>query len=205
MEIKKIVYKKGRYSLYFSPEERPPLSLKEDVFVRHNLYKGKEISLEDLEKIQDQSQVQEAIDFVLPKLRAKKTVFQVQDLLSREGFSDSAIARALAYLKTYQFLDDRDYVASFIHDKRRFNHYGKLKLFYLLRQKGVSEDLIQEGLEDITEEMEYDLALSLGKKRIHHYDLETFKGRGKFLRYLYGKGFAKDLALRVLESLNHDE
>ena len=82
MKILKIKKEGPRYLIYLSDEET--LALKESVFVRHNLYKGKEVDEADVAAIAFDSARQEGIDLALKKLTNRKTEQEIRELLFNE-------------------------------------------------------------------------------------------------------------------------
>ena len=75
MEIKRI--KKFNDLFIVELDQEKSLTLTESVFVRHNLYKGKELTDDDFFEIQKDSERQIAIDFALKKLRNRKTTWEI--------------------------------------------------------------------------------------------------------------------------------
>jgi len=68
------------------------------------------------------------------------------------GLTEEEISTGIDYLKKEIFIDDQRYAANFVHDKFRFNKWGKIKIAYMLRQKRIAESLIADALENIPEE-----------------------------------------------------
>ena len=186
MEIKRI--KKFNDLFIVELDQEKSLTLTESVFVRHNLYKGKELTDDDFFEIQKDSERQIAIDFALKKLRNRKTTWEIRDLLSREGISEEAIAGAVEYLSEYNFLNDEEYAELFARDKQNLNGYGPVKIRYLLKQKGIKEEYISRALKKFTHEVEIEMIEKIVDKKYVRGD-GLSKDKSKIIRFLLSRGF----------------
>lgn len=186
MEIKRI--RKLNNLFVVDLDGQDSLSLPESVFVRHNLYKGKELTENDIYEIRKDSERQIAIDFALKKLRNRKTTWEIEDLLTREGIGEDAIAGAVDYLKEYGFLNDEEFAELFARDKRNLNGYGPLKIRYLLKQKGIDERFIAMALENFTQEHEVEMIEKIVEKKYIRGD-GLSKDKSKIIRFLLSRGF----------------
>ncbi len=186
MEIIKIKKEGGRYVLHLSNDET--LSLKESVFVRHNLYKGKEIDEDQIAAIVFDGERQDGIDFALKKLTNRKTENEIRTLLSSENFGEEIIDEVVNYLIEYGFVDDESYALLFCRDKRNINGYGPVKIAYILRQKGIDDATITHGLEEYTAEIEQAKIASIVEKK-YLRDGILQKEREKIIRFLLSRGF----------------
>ncbi len=195
MEIKRI--RKLNNLFVVDLNDEISLSLPESVFVRHNLYKGKELGEEDLLDIRKDGERQIAIDFALKKLRNRKTTWEIKDLLFKEGIDEDAILAAVDYLQDYGFLNDREYAELYARDKRNLNGYGPVKIRYLLKQKGVDDELIADALEHFTQDDEIELVEKIvHKKYVRNRNLS--KEKTKIIRFLLSRGFEYSAIKAVL-------
>jgi len=100
------------------------------------------------------------------------------------------------------FLNEKRYVRSFVNDRFRFNKWGRIKIRYMLKQKGISQKLIEEGLEQIQEEEYHELLLTLLKLKLPSIKSKTeYEMKGKILRYAAGKGFEPSLINSCLKEI----
>lgn len=186
MEIIRIKKEDERYVLHFSNNET--LSLKESVFVRHNLYKGKEIDNNQIAAIVFDSERQDGIDLSLKKLTNRKTESEIRTMLSSANFSEEVVDEVVDYLTEYCFLDDKTYALLYCRDKRNINGYGPVKIAYILRQKGLNDATIALGLEEYTADIEKEMIESIVKKK-YLRDGVFQKEREKIIRFLLSRGF----------------
>lgn len=195
MKILKIKKEGPRYLIYLSDEET--LALKESVFVRHNLYKGKEVDEEDVAAISFDSARQEGIDLALKKLTNRKTEQEIRELLIDAKLSEQVIDEVVAYLSEYGFLDDEAYALLFSRDKRNINGYGPVKIAYALRRKGIDGKYIARALEEYTTDSEKELIQSIVEKKYLRGG-ELNKSWEKIVRFLLSRGFHYDAVKDVL-------
>ncbi|MCU6786972.1 regulatory protein RecX [Aedoeadaptatus acetigenes] len=195
MKILKIKKEGQHYLIYLSDEET--LALKESVFVRHNLYKGKDLDEEDVAAIAFDSARQEGIDLALKKLTNRKTEQEIRELLIDAKLSEQVIDEVVAYLSEYGFLDDEAYALLFSRDKRNINGYGPVKIAYALRRKGIDDECIARGLEEYTTDSEKELIQSIVEKKYLRGG-ELNKSWEKIVRFLLSRGFHYDAVKDVL-------
>lgn len=195
MKILKIKKEGQHYLIYLSDEET--LALKESVFVRHNLYKGKDLDEEDVAAIAFDSARQEGIDLALKKLTNRKTEQEIRELLIDAKLSEQVIDEVVAYLSEYGFLDDEAYALLFSRDKRNINGYGPVKIAYALRRKGIDDECIARGLEEYTTDSEKELIQSIVEKKYLRGG-ELNKSWKKIVRFLLSRGFHYDAVKDVL-------
>lgn len=108
-------------------------------------------------------------------------------------------AKIIELLQKEKFLDDARYAAFYVRDKYRLNGWGKIKLMYMLRQKEISQELIQEAMEQIDQE-EYRQTCErlISEKSATLKESNQFKRKGKLFRYAAQRGFESDLIHQIL-------
>lgn len=195
MKILKIKKDGPHYVVYLSDEET--LALKESVFVRHNLYKGKDVDEEDVAAIAFDSARQEGIDLALKKLTNRKTEQEIRELLIDAKLSEQVINEVVAYLSEYGFLDDEAYALLFSRDKRNINGYGPVKITYALRRKGIDDEYIIRALEEYTTDSEKEMIQSIVEKKYLRGG-ELNKSWEKIVSFLLSRGFHYDAVKDVL-------
>lgn len=118
------------------------------------------------------------------------------------GLEEVDCNKILDELEKDKFIDDARYAAFFTKDKYRFNKWGRIKIQYALRLKGISSDNIYNAIDQIDEE-EY---LDILKTELHKKQkLTSFKSqwdlKSKLMRFAQSRGFESDLAMRIIDLL----
>ncbi len=112
---------------------------------------------------------------------------------------DEIVDEIIEKLIKEKYLDDERFVKAYVNDKFKFNKWGRVKMQYYLRQKGLSDEVIQKGMNTIDEE-KYKMVLVKTMKD----KAKTIKGKDKFtkmgqiIRYTQGRGFEPELIHRYM-------
>lgn len=116
----------------------------------------------------------------------------------KSGMTEEQIRTAIEYLQKEKFIDDQRYTVNFVNDRFRLNKWGKVKIAYMLRQKHIDEQLIENSLENIQKE-EYEETL----RELLMVKVKSVKGISnqervkKLAHFAQSRGFESDLAFRV--------
>ncbi len=90
--------------------------------------------------------------------RSEKCAKDVREKLFHWKIASDWHDEIIAQLYEQNFLDDRRYVESYVHDKIYLNKWGKQKVRYALQLKGLLASLVNEILEEVDKER-YELGL----------------------------------------------
>ncbi len=131
--------------------------------------------------------------------RSYKTEKEVFDKLLKREYEEKTIARVIEFLKSYNFLNDEQYVSLYI--KEKIKAQGKNKIKYSLLKKGIHEVLLEEKLMEVDNVLEITTAISLAEKRykiLLKSERENRKIYNKLWEYLMRKGYDKEIINEVL-------
>jgi regulatory protein len=104
-------------------------------------------------------------------------------------------------LKEEKFLDDMRYASFFVKDKFRFNRWGKIKIGYALRQKGIPEGAIDEALSQIDDEDYLQTCRELiRQKSASLKETNPYTRKAKLVRFASQRGFESELIYRILQT-----
>jgi regulatory protein len=112
---------------------------------------------------------------------------------------NEVVEEIIEKLKKEKFLDDQRYVKSYISDKFRLNKWGKIKMKYYLKMKGLPESLIQSELDEIDEE-KYKTALinTMKEKAKSVKNKSKFEKMSQIIRFTQNRGFEPELIHRYI-------
>ena len=137
--------------------------------------------------------------------RQEQCTGHIREKLKEWNLSEEDRERIIQKLQDEKFLDDGRYATFFVKDKFRLNRWGKIKISYILRQKGVSEVIIQGALDQIDEEAYFQTCVDLIQgKSASLKEKNQFRRKGKLYRFAAGRGFEPDLIHRVLNMTDED-
>ena len=111
-------------------------------------------------------------------------------LKAMEGDGEAA-ARIMASLTADRFVDDRRYAAAFAREKSSLQGWGPVKIRFMLRGKGIADDVITEALQEVDPEK---AASKLDKLAVDKYRLlkDDPQCRLKLLKALLSRGYGYD-------------
>jgi regulatory protein len=111
-------------------------------------------------------------------------------LKAMEG-DEEAAGRIVESLLNDRFVDDRRYAAAFAREKSALQGWGAVKIRFLLRGKGVSDEIITEALQEIDADK---AASKLDKLAADKYRLlkDDPQCKLKMLKALLSRGYGYD-------------
>lgn len=112
---------------------------------------------------------------------------------------DELVEEIIAKLRKEKFLDDERYVKAYVSDKFRLNKWGKIKLRYYLKAKGLSDNLIENGLLEINDEQYKKALISTLKEKAKTIKTgNKFEKMGQIIRFAQSRGFEPEIIHRYL-------
>jgi regulatory protein len=130
---------------------------------------------------------------------------EITEKLSQWGVIDDEIPAIINTLIEEKFLDERRMARYYVNDKIRFNKWGKIKIGIMLKHKGVSNDAINEAMDQFDDnEYQQILENELKKKRKSIKENDSYIVRGKLAQFASGRGFESDVIHRVIDNLIKD-
>lgn len=195
--------REDRVNIYI--DEKFFMAIYKELVFTFNLKKGQEINPDDFRKILDDEMYIKAKNKALSILsKASQSENQIYKKLSKD-FEDKTIDKVLEFLKKYKFIDDEDLANRIANTNVNLNKYGKNKIRQNLSQKGIKKDIIEEVIDDIDSNKEFENALYLGKKRYDRLkNKNPRKAYQKIGNHLAYKGFNYDIIKKVLNTLFND-
>ncbi|EEI87366.1 regulatory protein RecX [Anaerococcus lactolyticus ATCC 51172] len=168
-----------------------------DLYYENGFELEKEIDFPIYKKILANDEFNRAKNFALNKISfSQKSTYEIRQKLKDQKFSADVIEKIISYLDSYGFLDDEAYVKAYIRDKDEISSWSRGKIKYMLRQKHIDENLIEDNLCLISDEREAEKAGFFADKKVKND--YSYENRAKVFRHLAGKGFDIDIINQVL-------
>ncbi|MFN7170834.1 MAG: regulatory protein RecX [Candidatus Omnitrophota bacterium] len=147
--------------------------------------------------------IKKAKNYALKLLKYRpRTQKEIFERLIKKKYPQDLIEKVVQELKEAGLLNDREFVKFWINWRREVNPRSKNFIFWELRKKGVSEDLIKEKLEEINSEDDFSQAEQLAKKQFERLkDREPEKKKIRIYGYLKRRGFAESIIYDILNNL----
>lgn len=134
--------------------------------------------------------------------RAERSSGDAMRLMATWGVESSKRTGVLQKLLRERFIDDRRYAEAFIREKTSLSVWGEYKIRAALRRKGISEEIINSALQEIspaanTERLTERLAR---KARCTKYK-SAYELKTKLLRYGLSLGFQMEQVIGCVEQV----
>lgn len=119
---------------------------------------------------------------------------EADEKMRRWGVDEQTRTAIIAKLVEGKFIDDERYTRFFVHDKIRFNNWGRRKIEQALMQKRVSKDIIDSVLDQVDDSEYTNVLRPLMAKR-----MSTVKGKSdyeramKTIKWAVSRGFTMDI------------
>ena len=134
--------------------------------------------------------------------QAERCLYDIRKKIKTAGLPEEAEKHIVDRLLQEKFIDEKRFCRSFVNDKFKFNHWGRIKICYELKSRNISPDIYYEAVDAIDED-EYMSVLTdilKSKKR-------TVSGRSpqdifqKLYRFASSRGFESPLIINTLKSI----
>lgn len=122
--------------------------------------------------------------------------------LSKWDVSESDSEQIAEILEKEGFVDHTRYASSFANDKLKFNKWGKVKIRWMLRQKEISEDIIENALSLLDYDEYIDTLSSELKKKIKSLKAKNeYDRKGKLVQFATQRGFEYEIISKVINKI----
>ena len=137
--------------------------------------------------------------------KQEKCSNEIKFKLAERNLTEQEIEKILMILSGENFINDERYAISFAHDRLKFNKWGKIKIQYQLRQKGIFDNYISNALEKIdNSEYKQILKAEITKKYKGIHTSNKYELKSKLMRFGQSRGFETDLVFQVIDELLAD-
>ena len=169
--------------------------LNKETAVIFGLKENKEIDEEKLKIAVFESEVKSAFEKSLDYLgRRMYTKKELIERLTQKGYTKEVSEKVIEKLEEYRYIDDKLFAKQFFQSNQ---HLSKRVLQGKLVQKGVSNEIISEIINERTGESEFELCLLQAKKYLKSKKINDIKDIQKMQASLARKGFDFDTIKKV--------
>lgn len=191
-EIKKQTKNNNRFTIYLDGQYY--CGLNAETIVKNGIKTGMDIEKETIDNYQLESEkttaLEKLVNYMGSRLRTEKQLF---DYLAGKGYAKATCDYCMEKLKEYNFINDKQYVAAYVETNKRKK--GKKLLELELRQKGITDDILQDSFEEYENDEEVIKTILIKYLKNKELSRETFQ---KAYRHLMSKGFESGEVLRVV-------
>lgn len=185
--IKRQVKRTDRYSVY--GDGKYLFSLGESELLATGLRVNQEFSPNELEEVRTAAMLDKGYDRALNLISHRpRSEGELRDYLKRKAYAPDVATAIIERLRERGYVDDKDFAERWVATRRLLKTTNKRRLGQELKQKKVSEDIIQEVLNaDDTDEHQLLRELVSRKRQQTKYQDDL-----KLMQYLSRQGFNYD-------------
>ncbi len=171
----------------------------DEILAKYALKTNQEIEKEELEDIKKENDGKLAFLMAVSYLEKYNVSKKgVKNYLKKKGIDKDAIDVAIIKLENYGYIDDRTFAKNYF--ETLCLNKGKRVIIQKLKEKGISEEIISELMENIDDEGEEERALMLANKFVKNREYNT-KNKQKCLAHLIYKGYDYSVAQKVVNQI----
>ena len=165
---------------------------------------GRELSVEDIERCKWECNYTKARDKALDVLSRKPiSESELRGKLIEKGYDDEVAQKVMEELEGLGYVNDYDYGTLFL-EHCLSKMWGKKKIRFEMRQKGLSDTIINELLADYEESDMEDEVTELIISKYSSYDFSDIKTKAKITRYFASRGFDFSLIDRCIRKAKEE-
>lgn len=138
--------------------------------------------------------------------QSAKSRKEIMDKILKKGIIPEIAEKIVSRYEELGYIDDEAYAEQFVYSKTTYDKLGKRSISFKLKEKGISEEIIQQVLENIDDEEEEQQAKELALKKARtnkRYD--TQKRLQQIVGLLVRKGYSGNIAFRVAKEAISEE
>ena len=190
---------KNRVNLYIDDNFECGLSL--ETIVKNHLKVGQELSERELDYFKNDSEKEVALNKAVGYIaKYQKSEKELKKYLRDKEYDKSVVDFVAEKLKNYGFVDDKVFATNFV--KAKTKNQGKRKIAMMLKQKGVSEEIVDDAIEEFSCDREQ--IIEVAKKYLKNKPLDI-KTKQKTYRYLASRGYNGEDIMPCLNQLMKEE
>lgn len=192
-------YKGSTYMIEFEEEDTEFLNL--STVQRFNLRAGVSLPLSAWEEIKAEEEYRKARERALYLLDYKE--YSYMDLYKKleKNYSEDTCFRVMDKMVELGCINDRRYASSLARHYCEVKKFGRYRAFQQMKLKGLTNDVINDALDEY-DEGEYDRLLELTRKKLGKYiddERGIIKLKNALIRQGYNYGLIKEAVNQVLE------
>ena len=160
------VQKKNQDRVNIYVDENFFMAIYKELVFTFNLKKGDIIEEENLRQILKDEMFLKGKNKALTILsKASQSEKKIREKLSHD-FEEDVIDDVVDFLKKYNFINDNELATKIVNTNVNLNKFGKNKIKQNLYNKGIEKSAIEEAINEIDYDAEFENALYLAEKRL---------------------------------------
>lgn len=197
--------KSDRYNIFL--DEKYAFSVDEDVLIKHQLKKGMELDEFSLSEIGYQDEIRKAYNMAIQYLsRRMRSEKEIRTYLSEKEMDEVIIQEVIHKLNEYSFVNEEEFALAYVRTQLNTSDKGKLIVKQELKEKGISEKLIEQALQEYPDEEELSKAITLCEKFVSKNNKDSTRVmQQKLEQQLLRKGFSYQTIQAAMAETNTEK
>ena len=131
--------------------------------------------------------------------RSEQCSADIRKKIAAFDIVQEVVEEIIEKLKSEKFLDDDRYIQAYISDKFRLNKWGRIKMRYYLKAKGLPAAVIEKGLSEIDAEQYKKVLLATMNEKAKKVKKESkYEQTAHIIRFAQSRGFEPEIIHRYL-------
>ncbi|MGN1400051.1 MAG: recombination regulator RecX [Bacillus sp. (in: firmicutes)] len=200
---------KSRYNIFIDKGEGEEygFSVSEEVLVKMDLRKGKEIDELDMMEISYQEDIQKAYSLALLYLSHRmRSEQEVVRHLKEKEFEDHIIKEVLHKLYQHKYLDDLAFAVALVRTRMNAGEKGPSIIRMDLAQKGVADQIVEEALTEYSDDLQFEhVSRQVAKLAKQKGKTSSVELKRKMEQTLIRKGFSPYIIAEAIQEAELDK
>lgn len=190
----------GKYKVFFN--NKSTVLIHEDIILKYNLISSKYLDSDTFDEVINENNRYLVYDLALKYIEIKlRCESEIRDYLKKKNIEKDLIDMVILKLKDNGFLNDNQYIRSYIYDKININKLGPNKIKRELINLGFDENDINLELSEIDENlMLYELDKLITKRINQSKNCSGNVLKQKLLTYFIDRGYNKEDILSIIDT-----
>lgn len=149
-------------------------------------------------EVSEQAVFDQCLNYLSHKSR---TEAEMVAYMEKKEYDERLIAKIMARLIEYHFVDDKAYLKNYCEANLRYRYFGRIRLRYDLKKRGINPTLLDELNCFFSEKQEKACCKHQFQKALRQYSRDIgHKKRQKIYAFLQRKGFPAGMINAVIET-----
>ena len=182
--------------------------LNEKIIESLDVYMGKELSDQEIEKIIYEDKITRGKKYLLMLLsRRLYSRYEISGKLKNKEYPEKIITELIFWLENNNYINDKLFAEMWAQFRLQNKPIGRYKLNQELRTKGIKQDIIQKVIDKTYKEMdELTLAHNLIKEKIVASEIKNIRiNPKKIYNFLLRRGFSTEISRNIYHELNNKD
>jgi len=181
--------------------------LNEKVIKLLDIYVGKELSDQEVEKIISEDKIVRGKEYLLRLLsRRIYSRYEISKKLNSKEYPENIISNLIFWLESNNYINDELFANMWAQFRLQNKPIGRYKLNQELKIKGINQEIIQKVIDKTYNEIdEINLARNLIEKKVESAKIKNIKiDPKKIYNLLLRRGFSGEVSKNIYNELNNE-